>query len=337
VTKKLTGGDAPHLVGDARLQLDAVAKETATSLADHVGGGFAEVEGIAQGNPALGAGTAVKLAGIGKPFQGQYVLTSARHDFRQERGYRTHFTASNASERSLFGAVHDAPEADLRIAGVVPALVTNCKDPENLGRVKVKIPWLSDTYESGWCRTLQLGAGDRRGIVILPEVDDEVLVSFAHGDVGHPFVLGGVFNGKDKPRAAWGTYAADGQGRIERRSWTSRSGMNVTFIDTAGEEALEITTNEGAQKITLLQSRKGIQILSEGPVEVTAKQDVKVNAQMNVVVEAQQATVKAKRSVKVEGPQVEVAAQSALKLTGAIVNVEASGPLTLRGAIVRIN
>ncbi|WP_182377100.1 VgrG-related protein [Nocardioides sp. WS12] len=326
-----------YVVGDARLANQDVATASAASLADHVAGGFAEVEGIAKGNPALRAGSAVKLAGVGAPFVGRYVLTSTRHDFRPATGYRTHFTASNTSERSLYGTLQDSPANDPRIVGVVPAVVTNAKDPQNQGRVKVKVPWLSDDYESGWCRTVHAGAGSKRGLVILPEVDDEVLISFAHGDLGHPYVLGGVFNGKDLPKQAWSGQVDGSNGEITTRAWVSRTGMQVVFLEKAGAESLEISTNNGAQKVLLEQTTKGIKIISEGPTELTAKQDVTVKSNTTVKVEGINVEITGSAGVKIKGATVEIEASGPLKLKGAVTQVEASGPLTVQGAIVKIN
>ncbi len=79
-------------------------------------------------------------------------------------GYRTTFTASSTSERSLFGAANATSRQRAGISGVVPAIVTSVQDPEHRGRVKIKLPWLADSYESWWARTVQAGArqGPRR-------------------------------------------------------------------------------------------------------------------------------------------------------------------------------
>ncbi len=82
---------------------------------------------------------------------------------------------------------------------MVIGVVTAVDDPESLGRVKVKFPWLADDYESWWARVAQLGAGPDRGAVWLPEVNDEVLVAFEHGDTRRPYVVGGLCNGVDNP------------------------------------------------------------------------------------------------------------------------------------------
>ena len=145
----------------------------------------------------------MKVVGVGDQFSGKYVLTSTRHDFSPDHGYRTSFCASNTSERSLYGMTNAAALERPQISGVVPAVVTNAKDPDQLGRVKIKLPWLADSYESWWARTVQPGAGKDRGAAILPEVGDEVLVAFAQGDLEHPYVLGGLYNGMDKPHGGW--------------------------------------------------------------------------------------------------------------------------------------
>jgi uncharacterized protein involved in type VI secretion and phage assembly len=90
---------------------------------------------------------------------------------------------------------------DGRITGVVIGIVTNNKDPDGLGRVKLRFPWLSGSTESDWARVATPMAGNGRGLYFLPEVDDEVLVLFERGDVRFPFVIGALWNGKDQAPA----------------------------------------------------------------------------------------------------------------------------------------
>jgi phage baseplate assembly protein gpV len=86
------------------------------------------------------------------------------------------------------------------VAGVASALVVDVKDPEALGRIKVRFPWLREGKEAeAWARvSLPLG-GNATGFWTLPEVDDEVLVSFEHGDFQRPVVLGSLWTGADPP------------------------------------------------------------------------------------------------------------------------------------------
>jgi uncharacterized protein involved in type VI secretion and phage assembly len=103
---------------------------------------------------------------------------------------------------SFFDLVNEAVQRESRsgrIHGVVVGLVTNNQDPDGLGRVKVKFPWLSDVDESSWARIAAPMAGKQRGACFLPEVDDEVLVAFEHGDMRFPYVLGALWNGQDAP------------------------------------------------------------------------------------------------------------------------------------------
>ncbi|MFQ5629156.1 MAG: phage baseplate assembly protein V [bacterium] len=86
-----------------------------------------------------------------------------------------------------------------RIYGVAVGIVTNNDDADGLGRVKVHFPWLSDENESAWARVAVVMAGNNRGAWFPPQIDDEVLVAFEHGDINKPIVIGAMWNGKDAP------------------------------------------------------------------------------------------------------------------------------------------
>lgn len=127
------------------------------------------------------------------------------------------------------------------VMGVASGIVTNNTDPDGLGRVKIKLPWLSDNNETDWVRIAYFMAGGQRGSFFLPEVGDEVLVAFEHGDINAPYVVGCLWNGKDKP-------PEDNQnGKNNIRKITSRSGHELVFDDNAEEkkEKVEIKTNAG--------------------------------------------------------------------------------------------
>ena len=126
-----------------------------------------------------------------------------------------------------------------KINGIAAGIVTNNKDPDGLGRVKIKFPWLSDNNETDWVRIATLMAGAMRGSFFLPEAGDEVLVAFEHGDINHPYVIGSLWNSEDKPPET----NSDGKNNI--RKIRSRSGHEIIFNDTAKEEKIEIHTNAG--------------------------------------------------------------------------------------------
>jgi len=140
----------------------------------------------------------------------------------------------------LITAAAQQPGTD-RIYGVVVGVVTNNQDPDKLGRVKVRLPWLTGDYESNWARVATLMAGKERGSFFLPEVDDEVLLAFEHGDVRFPYVIGALWNGVDKPPRT------NADGKNNQRAIKSRQGHELIFDDSDGKEQVEIHTKAGHQ------------------------------------------------------------------------------------------
>ncbi|HWU86294.1 MAG TPA: phage baseplate assembly protein V [Kofleriaceae bacterium] len=138
-----------------------------------------------------------------------------------------------------------------RVYEPVIALVTDNKDPSKLGRVKIKIPVLSNQDATWWAPIVMIGAGKNRGWFFIPEVDDEVLVMFEHGDVNRPIVIGALWNGKDKP-------PDKNPGGNPRRMIKSRAGSKITFDDDKEQMIIEDGTGKGritfdakANKITI--------------------------------------------------------------------------------------
>jgi phage protein D/phage baseplate assembly protein gpV len=266
-------------------EVDAVAKVTA----EQVSGTFAELDGVARGNPKLKAGAAVSLSLLGEPFDGKYVLSSARHTYDPKSGYTTAFTVSGQQDRSLLSLTssngnNGSGEPVHRSPGVAVALVTDVADPDKLGRVKLKFPWLSEDFQSDWVRTVQAGAGANRGTVILPEVNDEVLVAFEQGQARRPYVIGGLYNGVDKPKLGDGELVNATNGQIHRRGFTSRVGHTLIFDDE--KNSVTIKTGKGELQIVLDEQGKTMKLVSKGKVEISADQDITVKGGANVSVEA---------------------------------------------------
>lgn len=333
---------APATAFGHAAQCDAAA----AAIASRLGGAFAELEGLARGNPKLRAGTAVVLKGAGKPFDGRYTLSSSRHEFSPETGYLTTFSVSHESERSLYG-VAAGGSGKGTVPGIVNAVVTATQDPEDQGRVKVKFPVLSDNYESWWARTVQAGAGRARGAVVLPEVGDEVLVAFGHGSFQQPFVLGGLFNGQDKPEKPWADHVDSTDGAVIRRAFVSRTGMVVEFMESPTGEQVTVSTSGGKQKIALVQKPDAaIEIRSEGSVTVTAKKDVTVTTSTGeVTIKGNKVSVEALSELQLKGATVKVLGSAAAELKApnvkvagdATAEVSAGATTAIKGGLVRIN
>lgn len=338
-----------YVVPSALLDASKACGNYAAAVSARLSGAFAELDGTVRGNAKLKAGTAVTIRNCGGTFDGKYTLTTVRHEKSAHTGYVTHFGVSSTSDRSLFSTasgVGAGQAAEFR-SGVLSAVVTDVADPDQLGRVKVKIPVLSDQFESWWARTVQPGAGAGRGLVVLPEVGDEVLVAFAQGSLMQPFIIGGLYNGQDKPDKAWSEHVDRNAGTVTRRAFTSRTGMLVEFLEASGEEKLTISSSGGKQRITLVQTGAGgIEIEAQGAVSVTATKDITVSADSGTLsLKGNKVSVEAATELSLKGATVKVEAQSALEAKGATVKVAGSGMLevsssgvtTVKGSLVKIN
>jgi len=174
-----------------------------------------------------------------------------------------------------------------KIYGVVIGIVTNNKDPDKLGRVKVKFPWLDDTVESWWGRIAYPLNGKERGFFWVPEVEDEVLIAFEHGDVRFPYVVGGLYNGKDKPpqtkdiagkfggteydHGSYGTTDFNEDGKNDIRFIRSRSGHLFIMDDKSGKEKVTICDKTGKHRVEIFTDKKKVVITSEdGDIELIA-------------------------------------------------------------------
>ncbi len=175
-----------------------------------------------------------------------------------------------------------------KIHGFVIGLVTNNQDPEDLGRVKVKFPWLSDEVESWWARVVQPMAGPDRGFFFIPEVDDEVLVGFEHGDVRFPYVLGSLYNGQDKPDPKGksnvaGEFAGTSK-KNDLRTIVSRSGHTIAFDDKKGKEMIAIADKTGENWIEIHTSENLIFINSAKDIHLKAAENIKIDAGKELLV-----------------------------------------------------
>ncbi|MDQ7810275.1 VgrG-related protein [Amycolatopsis sp. A133] len=334
----------PFLDAASPRRAQSEADATAKALADRIGSACTELDGVAKGNPKLRAGTAVTLTGVGQPFTGKYTLTSTRHLFNADVGYTTEFTVSGRQERSLYGLVAGGAKGS-SWPGVVPAVVTDLKDPAKLGRVKLTFPWLDREFTSTWARTVQPGAGKDRGALVLPEVGDEVLVGFEHGDFEAPYVLGGLYNSKDTAPSKFTKPVVDGNsGEVALRGFVSRKGHKLEFAEDDGiilssgdakfvvkidqkNQVIEVTSG----KSVTVKAQNGVSIdAGTGPLELKG-QKVSVKSQTDASVEATgQLKLNGTAGVKVEGATVSVAGQGQTELT-------ASGVVTVRGSVVKIN
>ena len=297
VDKARAFGTGKLIIVDQPVVSQAEADILAAARLDEISGAFIEAEGVAFRRPDVMAGRMVTLEALGKRFSGAYLVTSATHVYTA-KGLRTTFAVRGSRTGLLTEQMIRHRPLD-RWPGVVTAVVTNTDDPNDWGRVKLKFPWMTDDAESDWARVLGVGAGPEAGLFVMPDVDDEVLVTFAHGDFSQPFVLGGLWNGKHQlpPEAV---KARSGEKPLVR-TWRSRKGHRVAVYDNADDKVEIVTagghqlvlddanrsvtiTSKGGHTITLDDSSKEIEIKATGNLKIQAggNMDLQANGQMNI-------------------------------------------------------
>jgi uncharacterized protein involved in type VI secretion and phage assembly len=194
------------------------------------------------------------------------------------------------------------------VRGLAIALVTQNKDPDSLGRVKVRYPWYDQPRESYWARLAMPMAGKDRGVVMIPEVGDEVLVGFERDDIRFPYVVGALFNGKDTPPIA------NDDGRNDKRIIKSRKGHKVLFDDGA-RGVVEISHNDGKRVV-----------LDDDGIRV---EDGKGN-QFKIESASGAMTIQANGQLNIKAATISIEATATLDL-------KANATLSVRGTIVSIN
>ena len=217
---------------------------------------------------------------------------------------------------TLFGSTEEhAENTERRVYGVAIAEVVNNRDLEQTGSVQVRYPWLPGIEP--WARLAVPMAGDGRGMYFIPQEKEEVLVAFSQGDVAAPYVIGSLWNGKDKPPARELTDP------VSTRMIRTPAGHELTFDDL--KRSITIATPMG-HKITV------------GPDKVEIADDK--TATHRITLDKSGITLEAKKgdialqaplgSVKIKARHVEIRSTSGTE-------VKAGGQCVVKGAVVRIN
>lgn len=322
-SSKLTVTDTPY-------RTHAETKAVADATAADVSAGFAELEALVEGNPQLRAGKPVALGNVGQAFSGRYTSTAVQHVLEPHGGYRTTVWVSASPDRSLTGLVTgaNAPGRGPRMPGLAIGVVTDVREPGGAesGGVRLKFPWLDDTYVTDWVRTVQWG-GKGGGGVFSPEVNDEVLVGFEQGLLDSPYVIGGLYNGVDKPSPHDVPLVDRTTGKVNRRSLVSRSGHRVELLDarapgrsgvrlTSADERLEVFLDNRRDRIELtvyagkgrqrplssvLLDKKGITLdAGRGDVSVSGR-NVDIQGRVGVTIGGRTVSVNGSSNVTVDG------------------------------------
>jgi uncharacterized protein involved in type VI secretion and phage assembly len=290
------------------------ANGIAQALLDKLANGYIAAEGIAPGNPGIKAGASVKVTGIGSKFSGTYRVAYATHVIKGA-GYETHF--ANSPSHTILGAVGGSNGSSTPHfpSQVVIGIVTNNQDPDGMGRVRVKYPALSDDLEGTWARIATPAAGNQRGLLMLPVPGEEVLVAFEHADTTRPYVLGSLFNGKDKPGDKLtmnqdGSFAVQSDHQIYEESkedFTIKSGGKlVVQIQGNVEETVSGDWKNDTTGEIKLSATKPMELKGQN-VTIDGQQQVSISANSSLSISCGAASIKLSASgVTISGPQVSI-------------------------------
>ena len=228
--------------------------------------------------PTLRVGSVVSLyssflervGNLSEESLGDFIIIEITHEVSQGSYYKNRFKAIPATIKAM-----PSPKVRMPLAETQMATVLSNADPQGKGRVRVRMNWQTDGIQTGWVRVMTPDGGSskdvksNRGFVFIPEVGDQVLLGFRHGDPARPYVMGSLFNGV----TGSGGFAAN-----HKKSLTTRSGSTVTFDDTAHTILLQTTR---ANKIFIDELNGTITISSAEEVNVNTK-NVNINASENM-------------------------------------------------------
>jgi phage protein D/phage baseplate assembly protein gpV len=208
------GSTGERMLADETAQDDHQAEALAQAELDFRVAREVALWGMAAGDPRLRPGTVVEVRNVAAPLAGRYVLTAVNHTVDSRKGFVSEVSTIPPPRRT-----------QARGAVAAPAIVTQLDDPEGMGRVKVRLLTYNNV-ETEWMEVLIVGAGDGKGIVALPDIDDHVLALFPHGDPAQGVILGGLYGAKAPPD--WGIDA----GAVRRYTFRTPAGQQVRLDDS---------------------------------------------------------------------------------------------------------
>lgn len=322
-------------VGDRVVRTSDDATRLAQAIAGAIGRSAQSGHGVSQpGKAAIMPGATAMVGGVGEVLGGRYYVAEVTHSFTQE-GYSTAFELGERNTVSQ-GCTSSCSTGDFPMGAVIGIVVDN-HDPSNLARVRVQFPWLGGQVESSWARLAVPMAGANRGVLLIPEVGDEVLVAFEHGDFDAPYVVGGLWNGADQPPIQ--NIDADNNVRLMR----SRSGHEVRFDDANQGGGIAIATSNG-HTIRLDDDHDQIQVgtggngpsilldADSGAITLIAPSSIVIDSGGDLV-------LKALGDLTLEaGAQLNATAAASATIEGTSrAELKSAGQVSILGALVTIN
>jgi uncharacterized protein involved in type VI secretion and phage assembly len=214
----------------------------------------------------------------------------------------------------------DPPEDDddqdpKRFYGVVTGRVINLMDLMQLGRVQVQLPFIDDIDLSPWARIATPMSGVLCGMQFLPQVGDEVLVAFEHGDTNVPYIIGSLWNGFAPPLPNFP--APDSP---VRTSYSIRTLTGNQIMMVEAPPMVEILAPVAGQSLTMTNA--GTAVISATSVSITV-------AGSSILITP--------GGIQIAGTSITLAATSVINLTAPTVNMTGATGCNIVGGKVMIN
>ncbi|MCL2781295.1 MAG: phage baseplate assembly protein V [Actinomycetia bacterium] len=331
--------------GDYNPLTNDEATSIAAALLDDAAHGSVVARGTCYADPDLAPGVKLTLSNS-DVYNGDYFITEVAHVYSAS-GFHTNIVAGPHRVIGLVDQLAN-PEADPGLArdGLIVGKVTkNSDDPANLGRVQVQYLAQPGSLVSSWARVAAPGAGNNRGTMFHPVVNDEVIIGFENSDIDRPIVLGCVWGGSDNLPTA--STLPDDSGKVAARQVASVAGHIIEFgedtSDTSKEHIKFVvasgqTLRLGADKVTLDTGGK--------PFELTAGSGtIKIDDQGNITISGAKVSIEGQQQLDLKAPQLSGKADQTLSLEGsaqatlkgAQAEVNGSATLAIKGGMVQIN
>ncbi len=272
---------------------------------------------------------------------GKYVIISLSHDITGEReAYLNHFEA--IPYEAVIPPISISPDPPQ--CEVQEGEVFENNDPKGLGRVRVQFIWQKELQGEDkmtpWIRVASHSSGGDKGLYIIPEKGDRVLVAFEHNHPERPFVLTSLYNGAAKPEHH--------DPKNYKKALKTKGGHQILMNDEEGKQAMDLsspvdfsaTATEGkmemtAKKTVTIKSDSGdITISTPANICIDAEGNITINAKGDITLEATNINLKGRTSINLEAPTINMDAQAKLNGTGGQVNIEGKANTNVKGGAI---